>query len=55
MDLMHEKQDETIFEIRDMNSSLNDKMEKVLDKSDIVELKGDVADMKSALRAKGII
>ena len=38
-----------------MNSSLNDKMEKVLDKSDIVELKGDVADMKSALRAKGII
>jgi acylphosphatase len=55
MDMMHEKQDETIFEIRDMNSSLNDKMEKVLDKSDIVELKGDVADMKSALRAKGII
>ncbi len=55
MDLMLEKQDETIFEIRDMNSSLNDKMEKVLDKSDIVELKGDVADMKSALRAKGII
>jgi acylphosphatase len=55
MDLMHEKQDETIFEIRDMNSSLNDRMEKVLDKSDIVELKGDVADMKSALRAKGII
>jgi acylphosphatase len=55
MDLMHEKQDETIFEIRDMNSNLNDKMEKVLDKSDIVELKGDVADMKSALRAKGII
>ena len=55
MDLMHEEQDETIFEIRDMNSSLNDKMEKVLDKSDIVELKGDVADMKSALRAKGII
>ena len=55
MDQMLEKQDETIFEIRDMNSSLNDKMEKVLDKSDIVELKGDVADMKSALRAKGII
>jgi len=55
MDLMHEKQDETIFEIRDMNSNLNDKMEKVLDKSDIIELKGDVSEMKSALRAKGII
>ena len=49
------KQDETLFEIKDMNSSLNDKMEKLLDKSDIIELKGDVAEMKSALRAKGII
>ena len=54
-DRMLDKQDESISEIKDMNKSLNDKMEKVLDKSDILELKGDVADMKSALRAKGII
>ena len=38
-----------------MNRSLNNKMEKVLEKSDIIELKGDVAEIKSALRAKGII
>jgi hypothetical protein len=49
------KQDETLFEIKDMNHSLNDKMDKVLDKSEIIELKGDVSEMKSALRAKGII
>jgi len=49
------KQDETLFEIKDMNHSLNDKMDKVLDKSEINELKGDVSEMKSALRAKGII
>ena len=54
-DQMLGKQDETLFEIKDMNRSLNDKMEKVLDKSDIIELKGDVSEMKSALRAKGII
>ncbi len=54
-DQMLDKQDESISEIKDMNRSLNDKMDKVLDKSDILELKGDVADMKSALRAKGII
>ena len=54
-DQMLGKQDETLFEIKDMNSSLNDKMEKVLDKSDIIELKGDVSEIKSALRAKGII
>ncbi len=54
-DQMLDKQEESISEIKDMNRSLNDKMDKVLDKSDILELKGDVADMKSALRAKGII
>ncbi|MCK9440096.1 MAG: acylphosphatase [Methanothrix sp.] len=54
-DRMLGKQDESISEIKDMNRSLNDKMDKVLDKSDILELKGDVADMKSVLRAKGII
>jgi hypothetical protein len=30
-------------------------MDKVLDKSEIIELKSDVSEMKSALRAKGII
>jgi len=55
MDLMLEKQDETVIEIKDMNTSMSGKMEKVLDRNDITELKGDVADIKSALRAKGII
>ena len=54
-DRMLDKQEESISEIKDMNRSLNDKMDKVLDKSDILELKSDVADMKSALRAKGLI
>ena len=54
-DQMLGKQDESISEIKDMNRSINDKMDKVLNKNDILELKGDVADMKSALRAKGII
>jgi len=54
-DRMLDKQEESIYEIKDMNRSLNDKMDKVLDKSDILELKSDVADMKSALRAKGLI
>jgi len=49
------KQDETILEIKDMNQSLNEKMDRALDKSDIIELKSDVSEMKSALRAKGII
>jgi acylphosphatase len=48
MDLMLDKQDETISEIKDTNRSLNDK-------NDIVELKGDVAEIKTALRTKGII
>jgi hypothetical protein len=54
-DQMLDKQDETLFEIKDMNSSLNDKIEKLLDKSGIIELKDDAAEMKFALRAKGII
>ena len=54
-DQMLGKQEETILEIKDMNRSLNKKMDKVLDKSEIIELKSDVSEMKSALRAKGII
>jgi acylphosphatase len=53
-DRMLEKQDELLVEVKDMNRSLNDKIDKVLDK-DIVELKADVSEMKSALKAKGII
>ena len=49
------KQDETILEIKDMNQSLNEKLDRALDRSDIIELKSDVSEMKSALRAKGII
>jgi len=54
-DQMLGKQEETILEIKDMNRSLNKKIDKVLDKSEIIELKSDVSEMKSALRAKGII
>ena len=53
-DRMLEKQDELLVEVKDMNRGLNDKIDKVLDK-DIVELKADVSEMKSALKAKGII
>lgn len=49
-DKMLEKQDELLDEVRDMNR----KFDKVLDK-DIVELKIDMAEVKTALRAKGII
>ncbi|VVB72530.1 Uncharacterised protein [uncultured archaeon] len=48
MDGTLDKQDETILEIKDMNRDLKDK-------SDIEGLKGDVAEIKNALRAKGII
>ena len=49
-DLMLEKQDELLIEVKDLNKGLNDKIDK-----DIVELKADVSEIKSALRAKGII
>ncbi|OPY53132.1 MAG: Acylphosphatase [Methanosaeta sp. PtaU1.Bin112] len=54
-DQMLGKQEETILEIKDMNQSLNDKMDRALDRSEIIELKSDVSEMKSALKAKGII
>lgn len=53
-DRMLEKQDELLVEVKDMNRSLNEKIDKVLDK-DIVELKADVFEIKAALKAKGII
>lgn len=55
MDRMLQKQDELLVEVKDMNTSLNDKMDKVLDKTDVMDLKGDMAEVKAALRAKGII
>ena len=50
MDQMLGKQDELLDEVRDMNRKLDRVTEK-----DIVELKSDMAEVKAALRAKGII
>jgi acylphosphatase len=55
MGSMLQKQDDLIVEVRDMNASLNEKMDRVLDKTDVFELKNDMSDVKTALRAKGII
>jgi acylphosphatase len=55
MGSMLQKQDDLIVEVKDMNASLNEKMDRVLDRTDVVELKSDMSDMKAALRAKGII
>jgi acylphosphatase len=55
MDLTLQKQDELLVEVKDMNASLNDKMDRVLDKSDVSDLKSDMAQVKFALKAKGII
>jgi len=55
MGSMLQKQDDLIVEVKDMNSGLNEKMDRVLDKTDVVELKSDMSDVKAALRAKGII
>lgn len=50
MDQMLETQDELLEEVRDINR----KFEKVL-QNDILELKSDMAEVKAALREKGII
>ena len=50
MDRMLDKQDELLDEVRDING----KFDRVLE-NDIVELKNDMADVKAALREKGII
>ncbi len=55
MGSMLQKQDDLIVEVKDMNASLNEKMDRVLDRTDVVELKSDMSEMKAALRAKGII
>ena len=50
MDQMLDKQDELLDEVRDING----KFDRVLE-NDIVELKNDMAEVKAALREKGII
>ena len=50
MDQMLDKQDELLVEVRDMNR----KFDRILDK-DIVELKSDMAEVKIALKAKGLL
>ena len=55
MDRNLQKQDELLVEVKDMNRSLNDKMDRVLDNSDVADLKSDMAEVKTALRARGII
>ena len=55
MGSMLNKQDDLIVEVKDMNASLNEKMDRVLDKTDVVELRSDMSEVKAALRAKGII
>ena len=47
---MLDKQDELLGEARDING----KLDKVMD-THITELKSDINELKSALRAKGII
>jgi len=37
------------------NASLNEKLDRVLDKTIVFELESDISDDKTALRAKGII
>jgi len=49
-DQMLGKQDELLYEVRDING----KFDRVLE-NDIVELKNDMAEVKAALREKGII
>ncbi len=50
MDQMLDKQDDLIIEVKDMNRKMDWALE-----TGIVELKSDMAEVKSALKAKGII
>jgi len=49
-DQMLEKQDDLLYEVRDIKSKFDRFLE-----NDILELKSDINELKSALRAKGII
>lgn len=64
MDRMLQKQDEVLLEVKDIAQNenellvevkdMNRKIDKVRD-NEIIEMKNDIAEVKAALRAKGII
>jgi acylphosphatase len=64
MDRMRQKQDEVLLEVKDIAQNgnellvevkdMNRKIDKVRD-NEIIEMKNDIAEVKAALRAKGII
>jgi uncharacterized protein YlxW (UPF0749 family) len=64
MDRMRQKQDEVLLEVKDIAQNgnellvevkdMNRKIDKVRD-NEIIEIKNDIAEVKAALRAKGII
>jgi len=64
MDRMLQKQDELIIEVKDVGQSQNDLLVEVKDinkkvdkfwEKEIVEMKNDISEVKTALRAKGIM
>ncbi|MGV8175533.1 MAG: acylphosphatase [Methanothrix sp.] len=64
MDLMIQKQDELIVEVKDMSQNQNEILVEVKDlnkkiggdqENEIFEMRNDIAEIKSALKAKGII
>ena len=64
MDRMLQKQDDLLLEVKDIGQNgnellvevkdMNRKIDKVRD-NEIIEMKNDIAEVKAALRAKGII
>ena len=53
---MNSKQDELLVEVKDMNRSMNDKADLLIKKQDdLAIVKADIAEIKTALKAKGIM
>lgn len=51
-----EKQDELLVEVKDMNRSMNEKADQLIKKQDdLAIIKADIAEIKTALKAKGIM
>lgn len=51
-----EKQDELLVEVKDMNRSMNEKSDQLIKKQDdLAVVKADIAEIKTALKAKGIM
>lgn len=51
-----EKQDELLVEVKDMNRNLSDKADLIIKKQDDLSVvKSDIAEIKTALKAKGIM